>query len=57
MNFLHENEIYIKYCRGQSYDNASPMSGKCNDLQALVAQENSLAIWVPCIGHLVHLTG
>jgi hypothetical protein len=48
MNFLNENEISIVNCRGQSYDNASSMSGKFNGLQALVAKENNLAIWVPC---------
>ena len=57
LHFSHENKIDIKDYRGQSYDNASPMSEKYNGFQALVVQENSLAIWVPCIWHSVHLTG
>lgn len=53
--FLKENEIDIKNCRGQSYDNASSMSGKYNGLQALVLAENKLAVWVPCAGHSLNL--
>lgn len=56
-NVLKENNISINDCRGQSYDNASPMSGKLNGLQALVVKENPLAIWVPCFAHSLNLTG
>lgn len=54
-NFLKENELDIKNCRGQSYDNASSMSGKYNGLQALVKEENNLAVWIPCAGHSLNL--
>lgn len=37
--FLDENDISIHDCRGQSYDNASPMSGKYNGVQALVKKK------------------
>ncbi|XP_018398452.1 PREDICTED: zinc finger MYM-type protein 1-like [Cyphomyrmex costatus] len=57
IHFLKENDIDISNCRGQSYDNASTMSGKFNGLQALVAKENDLAIWIPCVGHSLNLTG
>lgn len=53
--FLKENEIPIEDCRGQSYDNASSMSGKYRGLQALVLAENSLAVWVPCAAHSLNL--
>lgn len=53
--FLKENDLDIKNCRGQSYDNASSMSGKYNGLQALVLAENNLALWVPCAGHSLNL--
>ena len=56
-DFLKENEIDLKDSRGQSYDNASPMSGKLNGLQALIAQKNHLAVWVPCFGHSLNLVG
>lgn len=51
MKVLNENDISVKDCRGQSYDNTSSMSGKFNGVQALVAKENDLAIWIPCFGH------
>lgn len=57
MKVLTENEISINDCRSQSYDNASPMSGKFNGLQALIKDENELAIWVPCLGHSLNLVG
>lgn len=53
--FLKENDLDIKNCRGQSYGNASAMSGKYNRLQALVLEENSLAVWIPCAGHSLNL--
>lgn len=53
--FLKENDLDIKNCRGQSYDNASAMSGKYNGLQALVLEENRLAAWIPCAGHSLNL--
>ena len=36
MKFITENEIEIRNCRGQSYDNATNMSGPYNGLQAKV---------------------
>lgn len=53
--FLKENDLDIQNCRGQSYDNASSMSGKYNGIQALVLAENNLALWVPCAGHSLNL--
>ncbi|XP_025417893.1 uncharacterized protein LOC112688756 [Sipha flava] len=40
--FLKENNLDIKNCRGQSYDNASSMSGKYNGLQAYKVLTNCL---------------
>ena len=33
------------------------MSGRYNDLQAMVAAENVLATWIPCAGHSLNLAG
>ena len=33
------------------------MSGKFNGLQALIREKNELAVWVPCFGHSLNLTG
>lgn len=55
MNFLNMHEIDIRNCRGQSYDNASAMSGKYNGLQAKVIEQSPLAAWVPCAAHSLNL--
>ena len=48
---LKIHDLDLGNCRGQSYDNASAMSGKCNGLQADVREKNSLASWIPCTTH------
>ncbi|XP_042213159.1 uncharacterized protein LOC121860170 [Homarus americanus] len=50
MKFLADNDIDIQNCRGQSYDNATSMSGRYNGLQAKVVAENHHAIWIPSSG-------
>ena len=57
LNFLTSHMIDIRQCRGQSYDNASAMSGKYNGLQAKVTELNPLAAWIPCAGHSLNLVG
>ena len=57
MGFLQEYELELTNCRGQSYDNASAMSGKYNGLQAKVMEKNSLAAWIPCAAHSLNLVG
>lgn len=57
VDFLQRHNLSIHDCRGQSYDNASSMSGKYNGLQALVQKQNNLAIWLPCTGHSHNLVG
>jgi len=57
MQVLEECNLDIKNCRGQSYDNASAMSGKYNGLQSKIIAENSLATWVPCAAHSLNLVG
>ena len=57
ISFLEEHDISIKDCRGQSYDNASVMSGKYNGLQALIRRANYLALWIPCFAHSLNLIG
>jgi hypothetical protein len=47
VDFLNENKIPLSNCRGQSYDNASNMSGRYTGVQALIHQLNEFAIYVP----------
>ena len=57
MQYLNSHNIDIKDCRGQSYDNASNMSGKYNGLQAKVKNLCNYADFVPCFGHSLNLVG
>lgn len=55
--FFKKIGIELKYCRGQSYDNASNMAGKYSGLQARLKADNSLAEYVPCSAHSLNLVG
>ncbi|KAI6651791.1 hypothetical protein LOD99_5038 [Oopsacas minuta] len=57
LSFLEENNVSIKDCRGQTYDNASNMSGKYNGMQALIREKNKLAEFIPCCAHSLNLIG
>lgn len=57
INTLSELDIPICDMRGQSYDNASNMSGKYKGLQALIKEHNNLAEYVPCSAHSLNLVG
>ena len=57
LNFFEENGIDIKNCRGQSYDNASNMSGKYNGVQSIIREKCSAAHYVPCTAHSLNLVG
>lgn len=52
---LEENEIDIKNYRGQSYDNASNMSGIYSGLQARIKEACLHAVYVPCAAHSLNL--
>lgn len=47
----------LSNCRGQSYDNASNMSGKYNGVQAHLKRQNPLICYVPCAAHSLNLVG
>lgn len=55
VEFLKRHDLDLGNCRGQSYDNASAMSGKYNGLQAKVREKNNLASWIPCTAHSLNL--
>ena len=56
-SFLDEIGIKLEDCRGQTYDNASNMSGTYSGVQARFHQVNHLAEWVPCAAHSLNLVG
>ena len=55
--YLDQHDINIQNCHGQSYDNASNMSGKYNGLQAKVKNLCEYADFIPCFGHSLNLIG
>lgn len=57
INFLTKNTLELKFCRGQSYDNASNMSGQYNGLQAHIQENAKVAFYVPCFAHSLNLVG
>lgn len=57
ISFMEDNDIHISNCRGQSYDNASNMSGKYKGVQALIRSKNPLADYIPCVAHSLNLVG
>lgn len=54
---LENLQIKIDDCRGQSYDNASNMSGVYNGLQAKIKTKSPLALFIPCAAHSLNLVG
>jgi len=57
LKFFTDKRISLDDCRGQSYDNASNMSGKYNGWQAKLKEQHPLIVHVPCAGHSLNLVG
>ena len=53
--FIEDNEISLKDLRGQSYDNASNMSGKYTGMQAIIKERNHQAEYISCVAHSLNL--
>ncbi|CAH1111083.1 unnamed protein product [Psylliodes chrysocephalus] len=53
---LDEFTLPIEDCVGQSYDNASNMSGEYSGLQARI-KNNAKALYIPCAAHSLNLIG
>ena len=54
---LTEYDINLDNCRGQSYDNASNLSGKYTRVQARLKALNPLIHYIPCSAHSLNLIG
>lgn len=57
ISMVHQLGLDLGNCRGQSYDNASNMSGKYNGLQAHLKKQNPMIRYVPCAAHSLNLVG
>ena len=53
--FIEDNGISLKDLRGQSYENASNMSGKYKDLQAIIKKCSHQSEYIPCVAHSLNL--
>ncbi|XP_060861796.1 52 kDa repressor of the inhibitor of the protein kinase-like [Metopolophium dirhodum] len=56
-NTLKSHDIDISDCRGQSYDNASNMSGQYSGVQGRIKEINPLVYYVLCSAHSLNLVG
>ena len=54
---LTEYDINLDNCRGQSYDNASNLSGKYTGVQARLKALNPLLHYISCSAHSLNLIG
>ena len=57
LDYLKAETIDFSDCRGQSYDNASNMSGKYTGMQARLRDVNPVALYIPCTAHSLNLVG
>ena len=57
LGFLEETGIAIMNCRGQSYYNASNMSGPYNSVQVNSQSLNPLAMYIPYFAHSLNSVG
>ena len=54
---LQENDIDLRNCRGQGYDNGANMAGIYRAAQAIILEKNPQAIFSPCSAHSLNLCG
>ena len=57
LEFLGKNNIDIGSCRGQTYDNASNMSGCYYGVKAHILSVCEYAIYTPCFAHSLNIVG
>jgi len=57
LDYFKAETIDFSDCRGQSYDNASNMSGKYTGMQARLRDVNPFAFYIPCTTHSLNLVG
>jgi len=55
LNQLSQLGLYLEHMRGQGYDGASNVSGKCRDVQAKVKELYPWAIYTHCCNHVLNL--
>uniref|UniRef100_H3B4H0 HAT C-terminal dimerisation domain-containing protein n=1 Tax=Latimeria chalumnae TaxID=7897 RepID=H3B4H0_LATCH len=57
LQFFEKIGVNIADCWGQSYDNASNLSGKSQGMQAWIRERSKNAVYIPCCVHSLNLVG
>uniref|UniRef100_H3A5Q3 TTF-type domain-containing protein n=1 Tax=Latimeria chalumnae TaxID=7897 RepID=H3A5Q3_LATCH len=57
LQFFEKIGVNIADCQGQSYDNASNLSGKYQGMQAWIRERSENAVYIPCCAHSLNLVG
>ena len=57
LSYLHDNGIDIANCLGQTYDNASNMSGRYNGIRENIQTVNPLPLFIRCFAQSLNLEG
>ena len=55
LEVLSKNNLDLKNCRGQGYDNGANMKGKHSGVQKRILDQNPLAVFLPCGCHSLNL--
>lgn len=57
LEFLNAHNFAIADCRGQPYDYVSNLSGKYNDMLAVILRQCNLAKYVSCAARSLNMVG
>ena len=52
---MQDYGLEIKYVRGQAYDGAGNMAGRCNGAAALIQSSCPKAVYIHCAAHTLNL--
>uniref|UniRef100_H3AFS4 TTF-type domain-containing protein n=1 Tax=Latimeria chalumnae TaxID=7897 RepID=H3AFS4_LATCH len=55
LKFFEKIGVNIADCQGQSYNNASNLSGKYEGMQAWIRERSENAVYIPCCAHSLNL--
>ena len=51
LQYLLDQDVNFENCHGQTYDNASNMSGNYTGMQWILKNKNSIVDYIPCTAH------
>ena len=57
LQYLLDQDINFENCHGQTYENASNISGTYTGMQRILKNKNSLVDYIPCAAQYLNLLG